>query len=459
MSDKVVKYKKPFSFNIGLIIFILIVFYVFFNIFSYLTKKNVSEYEVVQGSIASNTLYRGLAIREEEVITSNRNGYIDYFVSNGAKVSVRDLVYTIDSKGNISQALNSDDSLISLDAQSIKSISVSLDTFVKSYQSENFANAMQYKLDLESNIDQLVNNQMMIKLADDIVQAEENQSFFKGYSDIPGIVLYYLDQYEDVTVNNFTKTDLEMSKYSKTLLSGQSEVAANQPIYKLVKGEDWHLIIEIDQSMVLALEDRSSIKIRFCEDDFITNCSFNVIQKEENYFLDLYLKKGMIRYANERFIDIELIIHEKAGLKIPNSAITTKDFYKVPVDYFLKGGDSNSLGFLLREKNGDCSFVAPTIYYEEQGLYYYIDSEFVSDGDTIQLPADSGTHYVIGHDIGTLTGVYNINKGYAVFKQINILYQNEEYAIVEQKTTYGVALYDHIALDASSLKENELIVK
>ena len=56
-------------------------------------------------------------------------------------------------------------------------------------------------------------------------------------------------------------------------------------------------------------------------------------------------------------------------------------------------------------------------------------------------------------------GVYNINKGYAIFKQIRIIYQNEEYAIVEPRTTYGIALYDHIALDASSLSENELVIK
>ena len=56
-----------------------------------------------------------------------------------------------------------------------------------------------------------------------------------------------------------------------------------------------------------------------------------------------------------------------------------------------------------------------------------------------------------------LQGVYNINKGYAVFKQISILYQNEEYSIVETGTSYGLSLYDHIALDGSKVNENDLI--
>ena len=56
-----------------------------------------------------------------------------------------------------------------------------------------------------------------------------------------------------------------------------------------------------------------------------------------------------------------------------------------------------------------------------------------------------------------LIGVYNINKGYAVFKQINIMSQNEDYAIVETKTSYGLSLYDHIALNGSKVKENQLM--
>ena len=57
----------------------------------------------------------------------------------------------------------------------------------------------------------------------------------------------------------------------------------------------------------------------------------------------------------------------------------------------------------------------------------------------------------------TLIGVYNINKGYADFKQINILYKNDEYSIVESGTTYGLSVYDYIVLDAESVNENDFI--
>ena len=108
-------------------------------------------------------------------------------------------------------------------------------------------------------------------------------------------------------------------------------------------------------------------------------------------------------------------------------------------------------------KENVVSFLTPTIYYETEN-FYYIDNEEVSAGDIILLENSVAT-YNIGTDTDSLLGVYNINKGYAVFKQINIIYENEEYAIVEMKTSYGITLYDHIALDASKVKENQLTVK
>ena len=101
--------------------------------------------------------------------------------------------------------------------------------------------------------------------------------------------------------------------------------------------------------------------------------------------------------------------------------------------------------------------VQPTIYYENKDSYY-IDDESVTTGDVAVKP-DSSSTYTIGSDVDKLTGVYNINKGYAVFKRIDILTQNSKYTIIDTGTDYGVALYDHIALDGSKLKEDQLVVK
>jgi len=86
---------------------------------------------------------------------------------------------------------------------------------------------------------------------------------------------------------------------------------------------------------------------------------------------------------------------------------------------------------------------------------YYIDDENVTSGTVIQK-SDSNETYTI-RQTAKLKGVYNINKGYAVFKQIDILYQNEEYAIVSKNTAYGLSRYDHIVKNADKVKEQDIL--
>ena len=69
---------------------------------------------------------------------------------------------------------------------------------------------------------------------------------------------------------------------------------------------------------------------------------------------------------------------------------------------------------------------------------------------------DSQERYTVSKR-ATLIGVYNMNKGYADFRQINILYQNDEYSIVQSNTKYGLNVYDHIVLDSSAVSVEEFI--
>ena len=57
-NNKIVKYKKPLSINIGVVIFAIIIIYVLFNLFVYLTSDQIAEYEVQQGTIAMAHVHR-----------------------------------------------------------------------------------------------------------------------------------------------------------------------------------------------------------------------------------------------------------------------------------------------------------------------------------------------------------------------------------------------------------------
>jgi len=64
---EVVKYKSLGNFNIGVVVFFIIIIYVAFNIFSYFTKSHIAEYQVHQGTIATNHIYQGIIVRDETV--------------------------------------------------------------------------------------------------------------------------------------------------------------------------------------------------------------------------------------------------------------------------------------------------------------------------------------------------------------------------------------------------------
>ena len=85
--NNIIKFHKQIQINIGLVIFGIIVLYVIFHIFSYLTSDSITVYEVTEGTIAKDTSYRALAIRQEEVMNAPTSGDIFYYAANFDPVS------------------------------------------------------------------------------------------------------------------------------------------------------------------------------------------------------------------------------------------------------------------------------------------------------------------------------------------------------------------------------------
>ena len=458
---EIVKYKMSNNYNMGVVIFIIIIIYVAFNIFSYFTKSHIAEYQVQQGTIASNNIYKGIIVRDETVVYTEHTGYINYYIKNASKVSVNDVVYSIDTDGAISDAIKENTAESNaITKENLSDISLELDAFVNAYNSNQFSESYTFYNNLTTAIAQSVNTHALSDLSDEVNRAESNLTFYKLKSERDGIIVYEIDGLEGYTVEDIVNSELNYNSYKTEHLFENKKVKASDPVYKRINSEDWNIMVPISEDLAKKLNEQSSVKIRFCKDDFTTNASCSVMRHEDKYYLNLFLRKAVIRYANDRYIDIELVMNEKSGLKIPQSAITSKEFFTIPKEYFTVGGDSSAPGLMIKQVGDGASTVKlinPTVYYETED-YYYIDSEYVSEGDLV-LMSNSQSTYQIGKDKDSLIGVYNINKGYAVFKQINIIYKNEEYAIIETKTAYGISLYDHIALDASEIKENQLTSK
>ena len=89
---KIKKYRKPLNLNIGMMIFSIVFVYVLICVVLYFRTNHIVRYEVKEGSLAINNVYRGLIFRSEEVVKTNTAGYVNYYAYEGERVAVGDLV-------------------------------------------------------------------------------------------------------------------------------------------------------------------------------------------------------------------------------------------------------------------------------------------------------------------------------------------------------------------------------
>ncbi len=456
----VTKYSRvgSYGFRITIPVCVLFLAYVIFHLFVYNNGSSIAEYEVQQGRIASSQVYKGIIIRDETVYYAGRDGTVNYYITNGAKVSSTDTVYSVDESGEISNQISTaaqDASTLTADAKT--QVANDLVDFTTSYDAMDFAQASTFKTSLNSELSQTLSAIALNSLGDLIDSV--GGSFNRVQAKVPGIVLYYTDGYEALTMDDFVPEDLNGVSYNKVSYESGRSVTKGDVVFKLVTSEDWSVVVAITDDLAEELTDTTSISVTFTKDGYSATADTGIWKKNGGYYLQLSFHTAMIRYANDRYLELELGISTTEGLKSPNSAITAMTFFTGPITDYIAGDDAGTQGLLIQRTDDDgntyMEFVTPTVYYSTD-TDYYIDDEDVSEGDVVVL-SDSSSTYRIGKDTDELIGVYNVNKGYAVFKQINILYQNEDYAIVEPKTSYGIALYDHIALDGSAVTEGDFI--
>ena len=151
------------------------------------------------------------------------------------------------------------------------------------------------------------------------------------------------------------------------------------------------------------------------------------------------------------------------GLKVPVSSIVSRDFYRIPEEYATASQKSEKEVFLQtmtfrKDGSEERKNITANVYSKDaEDHSYLVDASVLSDGDYVLMPGTTKKFEISDDDKETIQGVYNINKGYAVFRQINILDQNEEFCIVQPDNAYGLAAHDRIALNASQVKEDQII--
>lgn len=456
---RVVKFRRRRSINIGIVIFLILFVYIAINVYLYFTKEHMSIYEVQEGSNIEDNLFTGLILREEQIINSEKAGYISYFQKEGARVAKNSSVYSIDDSTQILDVIMSSEIPITLTNANSQQFNYEIRKFHDSYSDNNFSIVYDFKEEAQETVLDLLNMAMIDKGH----QIQEETGFAYSYNVIgcpnSGIVTYYLDHYESVTRDTVSKDMFNTKNYKKIPLRTTEMITANSPVYKLVTSEHWSILLSLSEEQYTKLLGKEKISFTVEKDDFTTTADLTLFQKGSDYYAELSMDRHLANYLEDRFLDIELHLEATEGLKIPLSSIVDKDFYLVPLEYFTTGGNSGSKGLVKESYDSDTGEVnlnfVPADIYNQDETYGYVDTRLFSS-DTWLQSTTGEDRYKLGLT-KKLTGVYNVNMGYAVFKRIEILYKNEAYCIIKKNTSYGLSVYDHIALDASTAVEQKII--
>lgn len=451
-------YQKKQNGNIGLILFGIVFVYLVITCLSYITGRHISLYEVREGSILKDTAYTGIVLRQEQVITAEAAGYVNYFVIEGSKVGKKSNVYCISQDkldlDSTQLPADSEDIITELTAEEQASIAQKAQSFIESYRPEQYNDVYTFK---ESITEVLKTNSSQSRQArlDALLQSgREGLTICSAVDD--GIIIYSIDGYENLTMDQVTEDIITKTDFESTDLTNNSLVQAGDPVYKLITSDEWMVVVELDDAMAKELADKKNVRIRFSKDNETTWASFALYNTKDSNLGFFSFDHSMIRYATERFLDIELILEDESGLKIPKSALVNKDFYVVPQTYLTRGGDSNERGFLVCDEKDVAKFEKTDTYYHDiQTDMVYIDVNDFKEGTVLQKP-DSKDTYTL-KKIVALPGVYNVNRGYAVFREINILCEGDEYYIISSGNEYGISNYDLIALNSDDVRENSLV--
>ena len=460
-NQKVVRMKEKRNPFAGLLL-ITFAIYLFVLFIQSVTREHVSIYEVTEKQIADDEVLRGIVLRDEILVKSDEAGYINYYVGEGARIGCNTTVYSIDKTGQFADDLSAlDMEDIALSEEDTREIRNDIASHRNGFDLSDYQSIVNFKYNIDNTLLQMTTVNLLQKLNKVMDKEEMADSLKLVKSDRTGIISFCSDGLEDFTIDDINKDTFKDTTDKWKQLRSSGRVESGGTIYKLINSDDWSIVVPITKEQYNKIYDKETIPVTLKKDNQRVVAKASTFTEKSEYYLKLDLSKYMIKYLDNRYLDVEIEFNSADGLKIPTSSVLEKKFYVIPSEYITKGGDSgrNGVMVLTYKKDGseETTFVPAEVYEENEDAMVYIDANLFEPGTKIVRGASSGGQTMEVTQIAKLEGVYNCNQGFCEFRKIEKLYENDEYAIVSKDTEYGLSSYDHIILNPDMIEEEDVI--
>ena len=450
--NNVRKFRRRPTLNIGILIFGVIFLYMVISLIIFATSKKTTIYEVTDSSLAIDNVYTGFAVRDEKVVTADYSGFINYFLKDEHKAGLDAMICTIDETGSISEKIsNSADN--SLSGENISQIREQLRDLTINYSNNDFSMVYATADKINSGIFEYQADDIVSNIDAYVTDADNLNFFHKIYPETSGIVVYSVDGYENYSGDMVSQEVFNTDNYESKNLMTESIINRGDAMYKLIYDDKWAVYIPLNASDAAKMANESLVEVYFPDNKIKCDADFSIVTNGDSTFGRIGLNKYVSNFANQRYIKLEMTQKTVRGLKIPVTSAFRRNAYTIPREFVADNGIIITQSFDTKG-NIIIDSIEPNVYYADENNYYISVNDIPSG--TIIKKADSDETYVVGI-IQELDGVFCVNRGYAVFKAIEIIDSNDEYYIVKKGTDFGLTTYDHIVLDHSTVKESEIV--
>ena len=255
------------------------------------------------------------------------------------------------------------------------------------------------------------------------------------YATTTGIVSFITDGYENrFTPDNMTRLeeyDMNVTIDHANLVPNR-EVEAGDPVFRIV-GNVWYIAAYLPNEMASGFRRTETVTL-FISNDALGQyvpMLFRIQEIRQEHLVTFVVfrsTRNVHEFVNQRAVYIQTTDTVQRGLAIPNSAIVTRSFFRIPWGYI--HGEIISQYIIIETYYGTTR-VSVTPADIESLVYAFIleETQGVQLGDILLPvnPDELGAFTLHERNIHISRGVYRANDGFADFRIINM--QTDEYFI------------------------------
>lgn len=470
-----------------LIVFAIIALYLVGQIGTLLSKRSDIDVETVAyGTIDTPEIYDGLILREEYVVKSNRAGQPFYQYSQGDYVAKDSVVCTVkdtDSTEALEDKLDKIDQDIlksqktrtdlSAFSEDISRLEDNVTRTVDAYAGRGMRSNLSYMYTMKSQVTSFMAQRNEIWLTENVeslsqLTEEKNiyeQQLQKSQSALTAaeagvLCLSYDGLEETLTPEKAAEvTEKQIGNSKVQYISKAKAVKEGDPLFKIVKSNKWYIVAYLSNATAAGWkEGQTSRKLNVMTEEEtyqISALAEQIEQGEKETKVVFSSYEHMEEFMEDRTVSFSLEGAVAEGLKIPNDAIVEKSLLRVPKTCLTESMGNTGV---LKVNGEKTNFVdLKTVASDEDAVYIEQENGALKMGDTVLKGTGEGAEKVTLSELSPHAGVYVANSSIAKFVVIDIIQQNQEYAIVKEGSITGLQPYDTIVSDAKNIKEGDSI--